>query len=75
MSMKNEMYEAKLVVKQNLATCCDELLDLDDNEILPDGKIREIAESMKSLSYTIALNIVAEMVKKTAMEYVVINKS
>lgn len=64
-----KLEEAKRLIRENLETCCRELLEWHDSGILRDGKVREIAR-LCSFAGSSALSLAEGLIERAAIEHV-----
>ncbi len=57
--------------RENLKDCCADIIVWNTTGVLPNGKLRALGEIVKPLDQYRFLNIAEEMVKISAMRYVI----
>lgn len=69
------MEKAQRMAKEHLVEACAELIEWAMTSILPNGRIREIAETLKGVTEYQSLTLAQTLVQREALKYVVEKES
>lgn len=67
---KNEMDDAQKLINENLAEFCSEILELENSNRLPGGRVTDLCEKLFPSDPANGLRVVHRMVSSAAMERV-----